>query len=390
MGGTTRSRSPWMRTPGLLLVAGLVAVWAPAACRPPWKPGYRPAAVLFSAEGNNLNAYETFPPFRKQTVIRARAADPAGLDINGQICFFPDGSRRFVAGEDTGQPTPPPGWGIFRLRGWKVGEFSATQLAKLTPTYQGARPDVGENYGCGFLSDGRIVTSDVGNQAFGPENGQLIVWFPPFNTGVGGVGQVRYCKLDVAIGTAGQIHVDRHDRIYVTSSRGSRAGVLRYSPPYPTSDDASGGCGRRDATGAPLADTVQVEQFIRGDVEIFGANGIASTPRGTFFVSSIVPGLVVEYDAQGRFLRRVVEPRSGEGFPNYAYGTPFGLAVDRRGTLYYADLNLVVGAGIGPGPDGKVWRVPFVRGAPATPERMDAGLRFPDGLGLLEHPGLRR
>jgi len=375
---------------GIALALGMTMLGA-AACRPPYPPGLRPPApVLFSAEGNNLNAYETAPPFRKQTVIRARSADPAGLDINGQICFFPDGSRRFVAGEDTGQPNPPPGWGIFRLRGRQVGAFSATQIGKLTPTYQGARPDMGENYGCGFLSDGRIVTSDVGNQATGPENGQLILWFPPYDTGVGGVGQVRYCKLDVAIGTAGQIHVDRHDRIYVASSRGSRAGVLRYAPPYPTSDDAAGGCGRRDATGAPLADRVQVERFIPGDVEIFGANGLAATPKGTFYVSSVVPGLVVEYDAAGRLLRRVVQPKPGEGFPNYSYGTPFGLAVDRRGTLYYADLNLVIGTGIGPGPDGKVWRVRFVRGEPQTPERMDAGLRFPDGLGVLQHPGLRR
>ena len=44
-----------------------------------------------------------------ERVISTVADDPDGLDINAQICFFPDGSGRFIAGEDTGQPTPPAG-----------------------------------------------------------------------------------------------------------------------------------------------------------------------------------------------------------------------------------------------------------------------------------------
>jgi outer membrane protein assembly factor BamB len=335
-----------------------------------------------SGEGNNLNAYATESPFVKQNVIRNASDDPEGLDINAQICFFPDGSRRFIAGEDTGQPDPPAGWGIFELRGRRVGRLSARQVGKLTPTYQTDGP---ENYGCGFLSDGRVVTSDVGEQQEGEGNGQLIVWFPPFDEFT-----VRYCKIDVGIATAGQIHVDDQDRVYVMSGRGPNAGVLRYSGPFPTSDDASGGCGRRDATGAPLADAVEREQFIGSDQLGFGAVGIVASPAGGFYVSSIAVGAILEFDAAGRFLRRVLDPPAGEGLGTFTYGTPFGLAVDAEGTLYYADLDLVVDAGgIGPGPDGKVWRIRFVEGAPQPPELIDRGLDFPDGLGILEHRRLR-
>lgn len=366
-----------------LAATGLVTSDASAATpHPPDRSDEAPpASVLLSGEGNNLNAYATAPPFRKQNVIRNASDDPAGLDINAQICFFPDGSRRFVAGEDTGQPDPPAGWGIFKLRGHRVGELSATRVGKLTPTYQTDGP---ENYGCGFLRDGRIVTTDVGEQVEGEGNGQLIVWFPPFNRFT-----VRYCKIDTTIATAGQIAVDDHDRVYVMSARGANAGVLRYSGPFPTSDDAAGGCGRRDATGAPLADGVRREQFIGGDQLGLGAVGLVRSPAGGFYASSVVGGFISEFDADGRFLRRVLEPPPGEGLGSYTYGTPFGLTVDAAGTLYYADLDLEVGPeGVGPGPDGKVWRIPFVDGVPSAPELIDRGLAFPDGVAVLEHPGL--
>ena len=145
--------------------------------------------IVLNGQGNDLDAYSGNKPFKHQLVIQNHNDDPKGRDINAQICFFPDG-KRFIAGEDTGQPDPPAGWGIFRLRGKRVGKLRAAQVGKLTPTYQNAG-DNAENYGCGFLSDGRVLTTDIGNQAAGDPNGQLIVWFPPFDS-----RDVRYCKLD--------------------------------------------------------------------------------------------------------------------------------------------------------------------------------------------------
>ena len=75
------------------------------------------APVVFSTEGNNLNAYVGEEPFDKQTVITTAADDPDGMDINGQLCFFPDDPHRLIAGEDTGQPERTPGWGIFEIEG---------------------------------------------------------------------------------------------------------------------------------------------------------------------------------------------------------------------------------------------------------------------------------
>ena len=338
--------------------------------------------VVFNGEGNNLNAISTVAPFEKQTVLRNHDDDPNGLDINAQICFFPDSPRRFIAGEDTNQPNPPPGWGIFDLEGDRVGAFKATQVGKLTPTYQTANSNP-ENYGCGFLRDGRVLTSDIGSQVTGDGNGQLIVWFPPFDS-----RQVRYCKIDVTIATAGQIHVDDQDRVYVASARpgAPSTGVLRYTGPFPTSDDAAGGCGRKDPTGAPLASTVSRERFVEAVAPILTPNAMVPTGRGGFYVSSVFNGVIAEVDGDGKLVRTVLTPPAGEtlGAQTYSTGTPLGLGVDADGTLYYADIGIVLSPEVGPGPKGSVRRIRFVDGAPQPPEVLADGLAFPDGIGVYQ------
>jgi sugar lactone lactonase YvrE len=345
-------------------------------------PAKRAPAVVFNGEGNNLNAISTVAPFEKQNVIRNHDDDPNGLDINAQICFFPDKPRRFIAGEDTNQPNPPQGWGIFDLTGDKVGAFKATEVGKLTPTYQPSASNA-ENYGCGFLRDGRVLTSDVGNQAAGNGDGQLIVWFPPFDS-----RQVRYCKLDVNIATAGQIYVDDQDRIYVASARPGNpsTGVLRYTGPFPTSDDAAGGCGKKDATGAPVADAVSREQFVTAVSPILTPNAMAPTGHGGFYVSSVFNGVIAEVDGDGKFVRTVLSPPAGEtlGTQTYSTGTPLGLGVDADGTLYYADIGIVISPEVGPGPKGSVRRIRFVDGKPQPPEVLADGLAFPDGIGIYQ------
>jgi hypothetical protein len=339
--------------------------------------------IVFGGEANRLAAYDTVT-LDKQIVIPSHGDDPInGLDINGQICFFPDENDRFIAGEDTNQPNPPQGWGVFQLSGSRVGELSATQVGKLTPTYQGAM-DNAENYGCGFLSDGRLVTSDIGNQAAGPPNGQLIIWFPPFDRPS---EEQRYCKLDIAIGTAGGIAVDGEDRVYVASTRGnemlSGGQILRYDGPFPTSNDASGGCGQVDGTGAPLADAVTRDAFIVDPDHVPTASAIVETPTGTFYVSSVLNGAIAEYSNAGEFIRIILPPPP----PVYPLttGNPFGIGLAPDGTIYYADIALeVVPGNIGPGRNlGKVRRIRFEDGEPLEPEIIDEGLNFPDGIGVL-------
>jgi hypothetical protein len=357
----------------------LVAAWArPGGSTRPTQSSSK-GVIVFNGEGNNLNAYAAAPPFTKQTVIRNHDDDPNGLDINAQICFFPGGSKRFVAGEDTGQPNPPQGWGIFQMRGSTVGKLSAKKIGKLTPTYQPSS-DTAENYGCGFLSDGRIVTTDIGDQASGPPNGQLIVWFPPFDR-----TEVRYCKLDVGIATAGGIFVDGRDRVYVPSGRPPTSGVLRYNGPFPTSDTAKGGCDGKDGTGAPMASSVTKEQFIGLGNGLAAPIAVARAPKNGFYVSSVISGVINEYDSNGGYVRSVLQPPAGEtlGEQTFSTGTPLGIGVGPDGTLYYADIGITITSeGIGPGAEGSVRRIRFVDGAPQPPEIIGGGLQFPDGIGV--------
>jgi hypothetical protein len=358
-----------------LLLLPLVAV----ACSDGSPPSR--SVIVFNGEDNNLWAYAPYADDRSQVVIPSRANDPNGLDINAQICFDPDGSRRFIAGEDTGQPNPPQGWGFFQLNGTEVGALSATRVGKLTPTYQGSL-DNAENYGCGFLSDGRVVTTDVGNQASGGGDGQLIIWFPPFDS-----FEVSYCKIDVTIGTAGQIYVDPDDNIFVASARVT-PGIYLYRPPFPTSSTASGGCGKVDVTGAPLATSIDKSLFIKADGNIPTPNALIPSLHGTYYISSVINGVIAEYDRSGSYVGRILEPPAGEtlGPEPYSTGSPFGLGIDSSGTVYYADIGVVVRDGsVGPGPrTGTLRKIPFVDGQPQPPITMNTNLDFPDGIGILE------
>lgn len=362
-------------------------------CPPPLTAG-----IVFNGEGNRLSAYVPGPGFTKQTVIPSANDLPGGVgrDLNAQICFRrgPQGQVRFIGGEDTNQGGAhnSAGWGFFELTGTEVGQFGYQEIGKLIPTYQ-TTADGAENYGCGFLSDGRLLTSDVGNQLSGSPNGQLIIWFPPFDnganyteTGVFPTTPARYCKLDIRIGTAQQIAIDSQDRIYVSAARPGGAGVYRYTGPFPTSDQPDGGCDGTDGTGAPMATTINKVRFIAPDVDLPTPSGVVIKPDGGFYVSSVLNGVIGEYDAAGQFVRHVLKPaRAGLPIPT---GTPLGLGLASDGTLFFADVGLVFSSGgIGPGfRTGGVRRVRFFDGDPLPPERMDSGLNFPDGIGILELP----
>jgi hypothetical protein len=342
-------------------------------------------AVVLSPEGNNLDAYRAVRPFRHQRVNTNHADDPDGWDINGQVCFL--GPRRFVAGEDTGQPDPPAGWGVFTLRGNRVGDLSVRRVARLVPTYS-ATDESPDTYGCGVLSDGRVVTTVIGNNQSGPTDGQVILWFPPFRSDTG----APFCVLDAEVGTAQGVYVDDRDRVLVASARGATAGILQYTGPFPTGPDAAGGCGRTDAAGAPLADAVARTQLVTagGTNHLAVANGIAGTGHGGFYASSVITGVIAEFSADGAYRRTVLAPPAGEtlGPEPFSTGTPLGLAVSPDGSLFYADLGLVVdGEGIGPRRGtGSVRRIALRSGRPRPPVVVADDLDFPDALGVWAPP----
>jgi hypothetical protein len=361
----------------------------PSAASTTTGPATPPPVLVFNGQGNDLAAYLAAPPFTKQLVVHHRDdAHADGLDINGQICFDPQRPRRFVAGEDTLQTTTGhPGWGIFELAGTKIGDLSVEEVGKLVPTYQSS-DDNAENYGCGFLPDGRILTTDVGNQASGAGDGQLIVWFPPFES-----RDVKYCKVDVKL-TTGQGVLVEGDAVYVAQARPPTAGIYRYAASdLPTSNAPSGGCDGKDATGAPIANGVKPTLFIapgKGN-SLVTPNAIAKAPSGKLYVTSVFNGVIAEFTADGKYVRDVLKPPAGEtlGAKPYSTGTPLGVGVGPDGSVYYADIGIVVSPdSVGPGDGtGRVRRIAFdAAGKPQPPDEMDKGLAFPDGIGIWSPP----
>lgn len=363
-----------------LILVSLIAV-------PTVAPASDSGEVLYAPEGNRLRRYDVDtvggPLVEDVLIERASASEqggdlPAGKfrDINGLVCRFPDGSGRFIAGEDTGQPNPTAGWGVFTAEGRQIG--------KLTATYNipGAEP-----FGCAFAADGTLFTTSIGSQGFGPPNGQLIQWFPPFDHFPGAPGDypnttapsTNFCKIAVDIGTAGGIAIDDDGRIYVAAS--SQLSVFRFSPPFPTAPDAAGGCGGTDAQGSPLATSVSRETFLT-PTGLSTFSGLALAPNGNLYAAEVLNGRIGEYDLDGNLVRMIVAPP--ELLPPISTGNPQGITVGADGTLYYADLDLVgTLPNVGPGPNGKVRRVRFDEtGDPLPPEIIRQNLQFPDGVAI--------
>jgi hypothetical protein len=339
--------------------------------------------LVYSTEGNRLRRYDIdtidIPPLVEDILIERASIDPEGRDINGQVCLVPDGTGRFIAGEDTGQPTPPAGWGVFDPDGTQVGKLTATYFVA------GAEP-----FGCAFDPQGRLFTSEVGEQAIGAGNGQLIMWFPPFDQFPGEPGEypgtnepsTNFCKIATDIGTAASVAVDEQGRVYVAAAGGFE--VRRYSPPFPTSADAAGGCGGTDGLGSPMADSVNAEVFVFEPAVVLTPTGIARARNGNWYISSVLTGVIAEYYPDGTFARYILLP--DDGTLPIPTGNPQSLAVDCGGNLYYADLDLQLGmSGFpGPGPDGKVRRISFdAGGTPQPPVVVKSGLAFPDGVSVL-------
>ena len=396
-----------MRRGWAVLALGAAAITAPATATPRQGPPSGGQELVFNGEADRLNIYDSTTG-EKRTLIENDTGDPErGLNINAEICFVPDGvpwkpagEIWFIAGEDTEQNSEPgvikQGWGLFRLTGDTLATLQATEVGKLVPDSFVTTLSNPENYGCGVLPDGRIVTGDVGDQfPNDPATGQLIEWFPTAAHMQGPIGpdrndfaRVPHCKIDVAIGTAGGIEVDGTD-VYIASNRpavetAQPGGVYRYdSTVWPTGETAAQGCGRTDSTGEQLADADKVGK----ELFIPQIPGVLTTPsdivdsgRDTFFVSSVFTGQIAEFNRDGIFQRFVMNTTGQVGGI-----TPFGIGVTRDGTLWVADIGI-----IGPGPaedEGAVVRIQFDDADnPGQPEFIDEELQFPDGIGIVVLP----
>jgi len=409
----------------IVLVAATGAFLAPGVVLAQSSEPAEPPAFVLNGEGNNLWVYDADDPNDRKILIHAAGSQEDGggegaedgLDINAEICaltaddadYVPEGETWFIAGEDTGQNTGDiirQGWGVFRLDGRDVASMSATELGKLVPDSYQTEGDNAENYGCGVLPDGRLVTTDVGDQLFdAPATGQLIVWFPSAEHFTGAIDpdqdrtlfpRIPHCKIDVAIATAGGVEVEEIPGsggdafVYVASNRPriddptdpAPGGVYRYSTAdWPTSESE---CDTEDRlidqsrTGKSL--------FIPQGPLTFTPSDIVHSGRGTFYVSSVFTGQIAEYDRSGLFLRYVANPPvGGVGVPapigQVTSFTPFGIGVTPDGSLWIADIGI---QGTGPADgEGEVYVVRFDdAGQPSAPESVNQDLAFPDGIGV--------
>lgn len=387
-----------------------------AVATPGIAPASAPPAFVLSPEGNHLWAYQA--DGERQLVSRAvNGADPGAQapngiarDINGQVCVSPDG-HHVVTGEDTvlgaaaggdGGSSHDPrvaGWGWFTIRGRSLGAITIDQTGKLAPA-AGRGPGYAgdpDNYGCGFLDGRRLLTTAIGNTLPGePANGQLFLWFGPFDRGYQTVtdpatgvrffaGTVDHCQIDAGLATAGGVAIAANGDVYVAANRpdlaGRPGGVFRYSGRWPdTWEECTPEYLAAHITRTALIPTLPA---VPVDLHALTPSAVAISPHGTLYVSSVFSGTIAEYAMDGTWLRDL-HPTTPVAVPTGPFGdTPYGLAVAPDGTLWAADLGIV-----GDGPvsgEGSLWRIDFdPEGDPKPAVRVRAGLTFPDGLGIYQ------
>ena len=180
----------------------------------------------FSTEGNNLNAY-----------VRRRAVREA--DDHHQRRRRSRGAWTSTA-RSASSPTIPTASSPARTRASPTARRAGGSSRSRRPGRRPGGPPGGparadlpeddpENYGCGVLSDGRVVTTDIGNQVEGPPSGQLIVWFPPFDerAGAATARSTSRCRR------RGGIDVGVDDALYVATARPPDNGIVRVHRPVP-------------------------------------------------------------------------------------------------------------------------------------------------------------
>jgi hypothetical protein len=400
---------------GLLAIAAVLVAVVPVASH--GRPGRN--QFVLSPEGNHLWAYDAATG-QRQLVVRAVNGSDPGIaphvrsdrrDINGQICVAPDG-RHVVTGEDTvlagaggdGGSSHDPriaGWGWFEIGGSRLGRIWMRQAGKLAPA-AGSGPGYAgdpDNFGCGFLDAGRLFTTALGNTLPGEDvNGQLFLWFGPFEAGYHQVtsddgtgffvGEVPHCEIDKTLATAGGIAVDGNGDVYVTTNRpdaDSNAGsVWRYRGTWPRT--------AAECTPEYIAANITKTQVVPSvdgapaDPRTPTPSSVVISPDGTLYVSSVFSGTVSEFTKDGEWIRDLYPLSPVTPFTGPTGNTPFGMAVTADGSLWIADLGIVLAE---PGPGlGSLIRVRFDRARdPVLPaETVQDGLTFPDGLGVYTAP----
>ena len=313
----------------------------PSPARTPW-PSCRWAATSTPTTRQ--------APYRRQRVVAAGTA-PDGIEPHGQICFAPDGSRRFVVAETrpaaAGTPAPRPGFGLYQLTGDGVGTFRVAAGhrvhqpgCRLGRRHADLRLRLHQaTAGCSPPTWAPLSATD--SQA-GAADGQLIEWFPPF-TGATSAHCVVATGLAVPQGLAVEpdgtidagLGLGPHRRRVALPGLVPHQGrgLLRGGRPDGRRDRHQDHPGRGQRPGVAQrggADPGQQEPG--GDAAPSTASSTSSALDGTFTTTLLTP-----------------TPAGPLGATPFATGTPLGVAVNADGAVFYADPGLTrVGGAVAP------------------------------------------
>jgi polyvinyl alcohol dehydrogenase (cytochrome) len=321
------------------------------------------------AQGEELDVYDV-----STHTLRPDPLVPASEFVNGPPCFIPasvpGSAGRFVEADDNPNDhdgfngEAQPFFGVFTKDGTR--DFTS-------PFGIGGKGRIGFNAGmtdpagCAFDAKGNLFGVDVGNvHAPAIGDGKLIEFFAATN-------YTTFCVLDPTLSQPGMVAFDEQGRLYVPEAGSGK--IDRYSG-FGT-DAAHCGTPTKELWSAGLGTPI----------------GIVRAPQGGWAVSSVlVPSGVFHVNDLGIVDGTLVAPA-----PNT--GTPFGLAYDNLGDLFYADLGVkVLGGGEGtpdptnpidsaPGAGGFRW-VPAGSTLPVS-QPIATQWDFPDGVTVVNANAIR-
>jgi len=408
-----------------LVAASLVSITA--ACSSPKKtvtpeiaPTEQPGAVtttvpqdqgvVFSAVDGNIDAYLSVAPFTKQRVVAA-GTGPEGTTPHGQICFAPDATKRFVIAE-TRTPRGFPataGWGIYQLTGDNIDTFRVRRVGGWDSPGD-MSVDSPTTYGCTFLSDGRLFTTDVGNQRSGPATGRLVEWFSPFDSAA-----PTPCVIADALATPLSLSSDASGAVYLASARTPTAGVWRFRGTFPA---AVTGCVKATDEPAgepdPTTTTTETRRNVRPPAEgptptmppgpasvtakriidqgssgLQTPTGVSVAPSGkALVVTSAADGLIVAFDLFGA-QPEVILPASQP--PSPVVRNPFAVAITPSGAVIYVDSgpSTIIDSQVIPATNaGSIDQIDTSSSRVRPPITMAEHLNNPDGIGLYLPPSV--
>ncbi len=339
-------------------------------------------AVVFVSVDGNIDAYASQAPYDRQRVVAAGTA-PDGSEPHGQICFLPDGTKRFVVAETrpaAGGTPASAGFGLYQLSGDGIGTFRVTRVNGFTSPGAGSA-SAPLTYGCAFSKSGLLFTTDVGsvsatNSQAGAADGQLIEWFPPFTSPT-----PAHCVVATGLAVPQGLAAEPDGSIDLASASAPTAGVWHYSGTFPT---------KSSACATPMAGITATNVIPAGTNGLSAPAAVALTPDSkSLVVTSAIDGVIDQFGLDGTFTTTLLTPTppGALGATPFATGTPLGVAVNADGAVFYADpgLERATNGSVSPGAQvGSLRRIAVTKGEPQPPNTLNQGLPAPDGLGIFD------